>query len=167
MALAYRASADLTVTNLHSLAASSTFVAGWTSGTIDNTSDLDFDKFLSGSFTCHASNQQAGEIRIYVYTQRKDSTWPDLFSSGTEGTEGTATVHDSEIRDAGMKLLWSSVTDGGASDIYTVPFMSIASLFGGMMPPKCALFVTTTAASSTNASFASSGSILSLTGWKL
>lgn len=140
--LSYRANSALTVTNLNGVASSSTLVAGWTSATIDNTTDLDLDKLVSGKLVLESSGLSAGEIRLYVYTMLDDSTWPDLFSAGTEGTEGTATVHDTEIRDSGMKLLWSTVTDTGASDPYTIPMISIAEHFGGVMPPKCALFLT-------------------------
>jgi hypothetical protein len=49
--LSYRASANLTVTNLAGIASSSTWVAGWTSGTIDNTANLDLDKLVTAKFT--------------------------------------------------------------------------------------------------------------------
>ena len=100
----YRASSNLTVTNLASIATSSTWVAGWVSGTIDNTSDLDLDKIVSGKITL-GNSATAGEIRVYAFAMLDDSTWPDLLSAGTEGTEGTATVHTTTIRDATMVLV--------------------------------------------------------------
>lgn len=159
----YRASANLTVTNLNSLAASSSLTAGWTSGTIDNTTDLDLDKLVSAQFTTGSANAQAGEIRVYVYVMLDDSTWPDIFSSGTEGTEGTATCHDTEQRDAAMKLMWSTQTDTGTSEPFNMPQTSIAQFFSGNMPAKCALFVTHTAHTSTNA-IASSGNQVTVKG---
>jgi hypothetical protein len=135
----YRASADLTVTNLHGIASSTTWVAGWTSGTIDNTSDLDLDKLISAKFTVESAGLAAGEIRVYVYTMLDDTNWPDIFSSGTEGTEGTATLHDTELRDA-LPLLWAQVTDTSASRVYPMIQRSVASLFGGIAPAKFALF---------------------------
>lgn len=150
----YRASADLTVTNLHSIATSATWVAGWTSGTIDNTSDLDFDKWLSGKITVAAAGLAAGEIRVYVYAMMDDANWPDIFSAGTEGTEGTATLHDTNIRDAHMRLLWSTPTDTTASQVYPIPKTSLASAFGsGVIPPKVAIFIT----HSTGANLAAAG----------
>ncbi len=68
-------------------------------------------------------------------------TWPDVFSAGTEGTEGTATIHDSEIRDGAFVLLWQVTTDTGASDKYIMPPTSIADAFG-FVPRIFALFVT-------------------------
>ena len=140
--LSYRASSNLTVTNLAGIASSATWVAGWTSGTIDNTSNIDLDKLISAQFTLESASLAAGEIRVYVYTMLDDSTWPDLFSAGTEGTEGTATIHDTEQRDSSFRLLWQTYTDTDASGLYSMPQMSVAALFGGWLPPKFALFVT-------------------------
>ena len=101
-----RASSALTVTALNgALASSTTFVAGWTSGTIDNSTNLDLDLWISGNFTAESTGLTAGQIRVYLYTEDEDNSWPDLFSAGTEGTEGTATVHDTEVLDSGMYLL--------------------------------------------------------------
>lgn len=138
----YRASADLTVTNLHGIASSATWVAGWTSGTIDNTSDLDLDKLISAKFTVESASVVAGEIRVYVYAMLDDSNWPDVFSSGTEGTEGTATIHDVNVLASHFRQLWSTANDTTASQVYAMPKTSVASLFGGTLPPKFAIFVT-------------------------
>ena len=161
--LSYRASAGLTVTNLAGIASSATWVVGWTSGTIDNTSDLDLDKLISASFTVASAGLAAGEIRVYVYAMLDDSTWPDIFSAGTEGTEGTATLHDTELRDASIIPLWSCVTDTTASRIYTMPKQSIAARFGGFVPPKCALFV----AQSTSTTLETTGQAVVVVGVKL
>lgn len=144
--LSYRASSNLTVTNLASLAASASFVAGWTSGTIDNTSNLDDDILVSGKLLM-ANSVAAGSIRIYGYTMLDDSNWGDLFSAGTEGTEGTATVHTSTIRDAGMVLLksFANRADPGTDDTYTFGKVSVRGAFG-FMPSKFALFITSSVA---------------------
>lgn len=151
---AYRASLNLTVTNLASIATSSTWVAGWVSGTIDNTSDLDLDKLISAKFQL-GNSATAGEIRVYAFAMLDDSNWPDLLSAGTEGTEGTGTVHTTTIRDATMVLLWAAATraDPGTDDNYQMPPTSVAGAFGGVLPPKFALFVT----HSTGVNFAASG----------
>jgi hypothetical protein len=151
--LAYGASANLTVTNLHSLAASSTFVGGWESDAIDNTSNKYLDYLVSAKFTMTSSNNQAGEIRIYVAAMLDDSTWPDVL----DGTESTETFPDTEERDAACVLARSLAVDTSTGAIiYCAPF-SVAALFGGICPAKFVVFVTGNGATSTNAQFAASG----------
>ena len=53
--LAYAASANQTVTNLHSLASSQTWVAGWESGLIDNTTNLYEDYRVTAMLVTHPS----------------------------------------------------------------------------------------------------------------
>lgn len=132
----------LTVTNLQSLASSSTFLSGWTSAWIDNTSTLADDYLVSGQIKANNSSVTAGSVRVYAYAQHSDgSTAPDLFSAGTEGTEGASTtVHDTEQLDSGLVLLWSSDIDTTAGDVYTMPPRSIKQAFGAV-PRKWALFV--------------------------
>jgi hypothetical protein len=137
----YPASSNLTVTNLAGIASSSTWVAGWTSGTIDNTSALDLSLQVSAKFTVESSGLSAGQIRVYAYTMLDDSTWPDIFSAGTEGTEGTCTLHDTEIRDSALYWLWATETDTTASRPYSMPFTDIIARLG-FMPAKFALYVT-------------------------
>jgi hypothetical protein len=105
----------------------------------------------------------AGEIRVYAYAMLDDSTWPDLFSSGTEGTEGTATVHDTEQRDSGLIPLWNTYTDTDASGVYCMPPQSLAAASGGWLPPKVALFVT----QSTGTTLETSGQQVTVVGVKV
>lgn len=133
----------LTVTNLHSLATSSTWLSGWTSDWIDNTTDLAPDVLVDGKFVAGTSpTGNPGDLRVYAYAKHLDGSAPDLFSAGTEGTQGTATVHDSEMLDASLVLVWSSATDTTSGDVYTMPARSLRAAFGGTLPPVVALFVT-------------------------
>lgn len=158
---AYRAAANLVVTNLASIATSATWVAGWVSALIDNTTDLDLDKLISAKFAL-GNSAVAGEIRVYAFAMLDDTNWPDLLSAGTEGSEGTATVHTTTIRDAAMVLLWAASTraDPGTDDVYNMPPVSVAGAFGGLLPPKFALFVT----HSTGVNFAASGHQITVKG---
>lgn len=161
----YAASSNLTVTNLHSLAASAGLLAGWTSGTIDNTTDKHLDKVITAQFTKAAANLQAGQIQVWAYAPLDDSTWPDIFSAGTEGTQGTATLHDDEQKNECLRLLWSTTTDTSASDVHNMPPTSVRAAFGGILPPKFAVFVTAACATSTNACFAASGNQVTVKGY--
>ena len=156
--VAYRASSNLTVTNLNGLASSTSYASGWTSGTIDNTSNLDVDFLVSGKFTVESSGLTAGEIRLYLYTMLDDTTWPDLFSAGTEGTEGTCTLHDTELLVA-MYLLFAISTDTSASRVYPMPQTSVLTRIG-FPPRKSALYV----AHSTVAALETSGQQVTIAG---
>lgn len=156
-----RASSNLTVTNLASIATSATWAAGWISGVIDNTTNKDRDIIVSGKLPL-GNSATAGEIRVYAFAMLDDSNWPALLSAGTAGTEGTATVTTTTIRDAGMVLVFSCATraDPGTDDTYPVPKTSLRGAFGGFMPPKCVLFIT----HSTGVNFASSGQQITIQG---
>lgn len=156
------ASSALTVTNLHSLGSSQTWEAGWTSALIDCAEHLDI--MLSGTFTTHASNRQSGTINVWVYAALNDTpAWPDIFSSGTEATEGAATVTDTEERDSAMRLVASIPVDNTASAVYTFPPTSLAEAFGGSLPTDVAIFVSHNCSTTTTAGLASSGSALYIT----
>jgi hypothetical protein len=155
------ASSNLTVTALNGgIASSATWVAGWTSGTIDNTSALDLDVLISAQFTVESSGLSAGQIRMYLYAMLDDSNWPDLFSAGTEGTEGTATVHDTELRDSSLYFLWATETDTTASRKYPMPPTSVLARVG-FVPAKFALFLT----QSTGTTLETSGNQVTVKGY--
>jgi hypothetical protein len=161
--LQYIASQDMTVTNLHSLATSASHTAGWTSDAIDNGTNEYEDYLVAANFTTHASNRQIGHIRTYIYANRKDTpTWPDIFTSGTPGTEGAAAVYSAEARDAGLIHVKTIAANATASVVFEIPLFSVASLFGGWVPDQFAFWVTHDV-SSTGAGLAAAGSIFTYT----
>lgn len=87
----WQAEQSMTVTNLHSLASSAT--AGWTSNSVDNSSNLFYDAMVSIHIA--AVNTAPGSNKaIYVYGYA--STDGSIFTStgtsgGTVGTEGSLT----------------------------------------------------------------------------
>lgn len=152
------ASTAMTVTNLHSLASSSDYLAGWSSASVNNTSNVYLDYLYGLTFTTHASNRQAGTINIYVIAALNDTpTWPAT-ATGTIGTEGALSFTDTEERDTLCRLLGSITVDTTASAIYTFPATGIAQLFGGVMPPYHALYITQNCSTTTTAGLAAAGS---------
>lgn len=148
--LKYGTDAAFTMTGIEDVDSSTTWVGGWTTGSVDNTSALAVDYLVSGQFTTEGSNRQAGYIYVYAYAALDDApTWPDVFSSGTEGTVGAATVHSVEARDAGMRLVAAIYVNNTNSAVFTFPPTSIAALFGGSVPNRWALWVTSNAATTT------------------
>lgn len=158
--LVYAASSSITVTNLHSLASSQTWVAGWESNAIDNTSNLYTDYRVVLSLVTHASNRQAGEIRVYLVGPTDDTTWPDVF----DGTESTETPTDTEELEACARLARVLTVDNTASATYVIDIPSVAAVFGGNLPKKFVIYVTGNATTTTTAQFAAAGSAVYVTG---
>ncbi len=147
----------LTVTNLHSLPSSTTFLNGWASNAIDLSSDPG-DLYVTAQLQVASSGLSAGAIRMYAVGLLDDSNWPDVFSSGTEGTEGAVTVHDSEILEACFKFLGGAVTDTAINRKYPIGFTSLASVFDGIVPAKAFIYI----AQSTGQNLASSGNVINV-----
>jgi hypothetical protein len=135
--LAYAASSNLTVTNLAGLASSATWVAGWESDAIDNSSNLYLDYRITAKITVESAGLSAGEIRMYLVGMLDDSNWPDVF----DGTESAETLTDTEIRDGFCKFAAGVVTDTGASDVYYLDCPSAAAVFGGNLPHKFVIYI--------------------------
>ena len=140
--LKYAADAAFTQTNLDGIASSATWVAGWTSETITNTGEY-IDYLISGQFQAESASLSAtGAIYVWVYAALDDApTWGDIFSSGTEGTEGTAEWHDANTRDGRARFAAVIFTDNTASQYYSFGPVSVASLYGGTLPKTWAVFV--------------------------
>lgn len=155
------ASTAMTVTNLHSLASDSgSYLAGWSSASVNNTSNVYVDYLIGGTFTTHASNRAAGDIRVYVIGALNDTpTWPAT-ASGTIGTEGALSFTDSEERDSLCIPLVTLTADTTASSILAFSPRGIAQLFNGAVPPYWALFVTQNVSTTTTAGLAAAGSAI-------
>jgi hypothetical protein len=154
--VAYAASSNLDVTNLHSIATSSTWLGGWESALIDNTTNLYTDYRVTAKITVAAASLSAGEIRLYLVGMLDDSTWPDVF----DGTQSTETVTDSEMRDAICRLGAFTVTDTTNSDVYYLDCPSVAAVFNGNLPAKFVVFIT----HSTGQNLAASGNQVTVKG---
>ena len=135
---AYGASSALTQTSLDGLAASSTHVAGWESGAIDNSTNLYLDYSINAVIQVESAGLSVGEIRLYLVAELNDTSWPDVF----DGTESAETVTDIEIRDAICRLGALTATDTTASRNYYLNVPSVAAVFGGNVPRKFVVFIT-------------------------
>lgn len=155
--LVYASSSDQTVTNLHSIATSSTYVNGWESGAIDNTSNLYTDYRITVKITV-GTTLTAAQIRVFLAGMLDDSTWPGNLD-GTESTEGPFFT-DTEMQDAWMRLAGFTVTDTTNSDVYYIEIPSVAAVFGGNLPKKFVVCI----AHATNANLAASGNQVTIVG---
>ena len=159
----YGTDAAFTMTGIEDVDSSTTWIGGWSSASVSNSSDKAMDYLISGQFTLESANRTTGTSYIYVYAYAvldDAPTWPDIFSSGTEGSVGAATVHSVEARDSGMRLLAAIVCNNTASAVFTFPPTSLAALFGGVVPHTWALWVTSNACTTTTDWCVSSGTTL-------
>lgn len=137
--LKYGTSTDLAVTALVDLAESNTWIAGWSSDPIDNTTTGYHDFLISGTLTIlHEGTPVVGELRVYVVAMISDDTWPAGITA-TDAADAFALVNQ---RDSVAKL--GAVIVNTATVHITYPFgpFSVASLFGGVCPPKFCIFIT-------------------------
>lgn len=128
---------EATLTALNSLASSSTWLAGWKSTAIDNTSNLYQDFRVTAKITA-GTTLTAGELRLYLVGMLDDSTWPDVF----DGTSSAETVTNSAIRDAICRLGAASATTTTNSVVYYLDCPSVADVFNGNLPAKFVVFIT-------------------------
>jgi hypothetical protein len=143
----YAASSAVTI-GPASLASSSTFVAGRESNSVDNTTNKYLDYLLSGFITVGTTPTASTEIRVYVIGIQDDTTWPDVF----DGTDSAETVTSAAILDAIGRLAARMVVDSATSDRkYHFGPISVAALFGGVMPKKFVVYVAHSSVAALNA----------------
>lgn len=133
--LVYPAASDVTIT-LASLAPSSTLLAGQEGTAVDNSSNLYSDYLASGKVTPNATITAGGRIECWCVGSWDGTTWPDVF----DGTNSAETITNANIKASVCRLVASMAVD--AAGTYHFPPTSIASLFGGTLPPKFTFFVT-------------------------
>lgn len=134
---AYASSGALTIT-LASLATDANLLTGRESTAINNTSNLYLDYLLAGKITTGTSPTDAKSIRVYVYGSTEDSpTYPDVF----DGTDSAETVTSAGIRDACLQLAAVIATNNTSDRTYWFGPISVASLFGGVLPKYWGVFV--------------------------
>lgn len=152
----FLASVTLIDTALNSLAASSTLTAGYETNAVDvgaMSGGPPTDIYLSGHFKAGAANPNAGQIEVWVIGAENDTpTWPDVF----DGTASTETVNSRNSLFACGRLAAAIIGDSVNDRVYSFAPVSVASLFGGVLPDQFLVFVTQSIQTSTNA-WASSG----------
>lgn len=145
----YPASTTLTVTNLASLASSSTWIAGWESSTYDNSSNLYPDVRVAMLVKVGTTPTTNTQIIVWVAAENGDGVWPDVL----DGTESAETWTNAEMRDAGCRLgAVCNIVSTTSNLVYPIDIGSVAALFGGIMPKKFVLFLAHNTGANLNAS---------------
>lgn len=145
--IAYSAEATITIA-LENLASSSTFVAGQESNVIDNTSNKYEDAVLFGKVQVGTTPTVNTQIYVYVFAAPGDSaTYPDVM----DGTGSAETLTSVGVGRGFLKLAAVLDVDSTTSN-RDYPFYvgSVAECFGGILPPRWAMFVAHNTATNTN-----------------
>lgn len=132
--LSFDTEQTMTVTNLHSLASSQT--AGWQSTVVDNTSSLYLDALVQVVLD-FANTAPANDKRAYVYVYSGNAT---TYTDPASGSEGTITMTNIGTTGQNMKLLGILAYETADAVIESSLF-SVASVFGGVLPPKWGLAI--------------------------
>jgi hypothetical protein len=135
--LAYGTPADATIT-LASLASDTSLLTGRESDAIVNTSTLALDYLVSGKITTGTTPTTARQIEVWCVGRWDASNWPDVF----DGTDSAETITLAEIKTSSCRLVASMPTVATSNVTYHFGPVSIAQLFGGVIPQAFVFFVT-------------------------
>lgn len=135
--IAYGTAADATIT-LASLASDTNLLTGRESDAIVNTSTLALDYLVSGKITVGTSPTASRTIEVWAVGSWDGTNWPDVF----DGTDSAETITSAEIKTTICRCVASIPTTNNSDRTYPFGPVSIASLFGGMVPPRFVFFVT-------------------------
>lgn len=140
MTLSSRASSALTHT-VASLATSAGRTVGDASTAYDNTSNRDEEVACSVLITTGTS-PTAGLIEAWVFAEREDGTWPDIWTTTYSGTDAALTVRSRDHLRAGAALLGAVVNSTTSNLPYVLAARNVAQLLGVNYVRKFAVFVT-------------------------
>ena len=135
--LSYPAASDLTIT-LASLASDTNLLTGRESAVIDNTANLYLDILISGKITAGTSPTASRSIEVWAVGSWDGTNWPDVF----DGTESAETITSADIKASVCRFVAAMATANTSDRAYHFGPVSLASAFGGTLPPKVVLFIT-------------------------
>ena len=142
----YVSASDATIT-LASLASDTNLLAGRESAAIDNSANLYLDYLVSGKVTTGTSPTTARSIEVWAVGSWDGTNWPDVF----DGTDSAETITSANHKASICRFVASMSTDATSDRVYHFGPVSIASVFGGTVPPKFVIFVVHNTAVNLNA----------------
>ena len=142
----YVSPSDATIT-LASLASDTNLLVGRESNAIDNSANLYLDYLISGKVTTGTSPTTARSIEVWAIGSWDGTNWPDVF----DGTDSAETITSANHKASICRFVASMSTDSTSDRTYHFGPVSMASVFGGTLPPKFVLFVVHNTAVALNA----------------
>lgn len=132
----YAASADIDI-DPEGLATSATRTAGVESAEIDNGTNLFLDALVEGRVRTGTS-PTGGQIDIWIWgTGEATGGAPDVI----DGTKSAETITSENVRNAALRLAASIPVDTTSDRDYFLAPVSVAQLFGGLMPRRWGVFL--------------------------
>lgn len=133
----YAASSALTISPA-SLASDGTLLAGRESTAWDNTSNKYLDLLIAGKITTGTSPTAAKNIEIWAYGQLEDTPlYPDTIT----GSDSARTLTSRDILYATLRLVAAIPVDATSNRGYPFGPVSVAALFGGVLPKRGGIWV--------------------------
>jgi hypothetical protein len=126
---AYGSATAFTVTNLHSLASSTT--AGWQSAVVDNTSNLYLDALVQIVLD-FANTAPANSRGVYVFAYGGIES--GVYSNPASGSQGTITLLDVTLNNQNLKQI-GFIPYTIQDEVAESSPISVAAGFGGVLPP--------------------------------
>lgn len=129
--------------DLSSLASGSAgvFTAGRESTAVDNTSNLDVDHLLSGVIRAGTSPTASRYINVYAYANISSASGTPTYPDVLDGTDSAETFTSANVMSGIVKLVASLIIDSTSNRDYFFGPISIASLFGGVLPKFWGVYV--------------------------
>lgn len=133
---------SLTVT-LASLATGSAgvFTTGREAAFVDNSTNRDLDHILRGRITTGTTPTASRRIIVYAFVPRiitsGTPTWPDQCT----GSDAARSWTSDNVLNAATRQVAAMVIDSTSDRSYDFTGVSVAALFGGMLPSRYGIYV--------------------------
>lgn len=135
--IVYGAAIDASIT-LASLASDTNLLAGRESAAIVNTTDKWTDFGVSGRIRTGTSPTASRVIEVWAVGSWDGTLWPDT----VDGTDSAITLSGADIKQQICMHVAIMQTTNASNRDYPFSIRSLAAIFGGIIPPAWAIFVT-------------------------
>ena len=127
--------------NVASLATDATGLAGRASTAIDNRTNNDLDHLVSGTIRTGTSPTAAKSINVWAYSYVSIASGTPVYVDGITGTDANKSMTSANVKQSTLRLITSMPVDNTTGRDYSFPPVSIANLFGGVLPALWGVFV--------------------------
>lgn len=118
------------------------YLSGRTSEAVDNSSTQDLDHLLSGWVMTSSNTPVASRsINIYAYAPLSVSGGVPTYPDGITGTDALKTMTSANVANSALRFVASITVDATPARTYPFAPVSIASVFGGVLPRFWGIFL--------------------------